>query len=122
MVIVRATDPSGVARRYHDHHHRENANEAPSVTGRAVLTVMEAPDDYVRHSRTSTGRAILESANEYLASQPEEVDSIATWHLEGPDAGAFDLGGHVRAALPELQSLRRTTRIRPTRTGTTCTR
>ena len=28
-----------------------------------------------------------------MATQDDTADSIATWHLEGPDAGAFDLGG-----------------------------
>ena len=98
-IIVRATDPSGLADAIQITITAENANEAPDVTGVAVLRVSEVnasdsddADDYEPFP-TSTGRGRLNSPNEYLASQPEELDSIAVWDLEGPDAAAFDLAG-----------------------------
>ena len=43
-VIVRATDPSGLADNITITITAENANEAPTITGRAELMVMEASD------------------------------------------------------------------------------
>ena len=43
MVIVRATDPSGVADNITITITAEDANEAPSIGGRAEFSVMEDP-------------------------------------------------------------------------------
>ena len=83
-VIVRATDPSGLADNITVTITAENVNEAPTITGRAELMVMEAPD-YV---------ALVHPVNTYLPVEEDHVtDSIATWHLEGDDGAAFDLSG-----------------------------
>ena len=99
MVIVRATDPSGLADNITVTIKAENVNEAPIVTGQAELSVAEltgavyvslpdAPDEQptTPGSRTYTG-------NEYVFEEPDRLDSIADWQLEGDDAGAFDLSG-----------------------------
>ncbi len=86
VVIVRATDPSGEVDNITITITAENANEAPSVAGRAELVVMEA-------SGYAEFTAADGQPSEYIATQPETLDSIATWDLEGADASAFDLGG-----------------------------
>ena len=91
VVVVRASDPYGSVAGSTDvitiTITAEDANEAPEITGRAVFTVMEAPsyDDFPEATA---------SANRYVAEQDETNDSIATWHLEGPDGGLFDLAGN----------------------------
>ena len=84
MVIVRATDPSGLADNITVTITAENVNEAPTITGRAELMVMEAPG-YV---------ALVDPVNTYEPVEEDHVtDSIATWHLDGDDGAAFDLSG-----------------------------
>ena len=98
-VIVRATDPSGEADNITVTITAENVNEDPIVTGRAEISVMEG---------TSAGYTILPDApdvqpdnagsrtynkNEYVFEEPDYLDSIADWQLEGDDAAAFDLSG-----------------------------
>ena len=98
-VIVRATDPSGLADDIMVTITAENVNEDPIVTGQAELSVAEGTDE---------GYTILPDApavqpnnpgsrtytrNEYVFEEPDYLDSIADWHLEGDDAGAFDLSG-----------------------------
>ena len=97
-VIVRATDPSGLADNITVTITAENANEAPVVTGRAELSVAEGI--------TGTAYVGLPDApgideepdptnqqNEYVYEDPDHLDSIARWTLEGDDAGAFDHSG-----------------------------
>ena len=86
VVIVRATDPSGEVDNITITITAENANEAPVVAGRAELVVMEASG----YAEFTAGDG---QPSEYIATQPETLDSIATWDLEGADASAFDLGG-----------------------------
>ncbi len=105
VVIVSATDPSGVADNITITITAENANEAPIITGRAVLTVNEINSTDEDGTDTTDYEEFLTndyqqfpdqtpSEAEYLVTEPDAAgDSIATWHLEGPDAGAFDLGG-----------------------------
>ena len=98
-VIVRATDPSGLDDDIMVTITAENVNEDPIVTGQAELSVAEG---------TNEGYTILPDApavqpnnpgsrtytrNEYVFEEPDYLDSIADWHLEGDDAGAFDLSG-----------------------------
>ena len=97
-VIVRATDPSGLADNITVTITAENANEAPVVTGRAELSVAEgitgtayvglpdAPGIDQRPDPTN-------QQNEYVYEDPDHLDSIARWTLEGDDAGAFDHSG-----------------------------
>ena len=97
-VIVRATDPSGLADNITVTITAENANEAPVVTGRAELKVAEgitgtayvglpdAPGIDVSPNPTN-------QQNEYVYEDPDRLDSIARWTLEGDDAGAFDHSG-----------------------------
>ena len=97
-VTVRATDPSGLADNITVTITAENANEAPVVTGRAELSVAEGI--------TGTAYVGLPDApgideepdptnqqNEYVYEDPDHLDSIARWTLEGDDAGAFDHSG-----------------------------
>ena len=97
-VIVRATDPSGSYDNITVTITAENANEAPVVTGRAELSVAEGI--------TGTAYVGLPDApgideepdptnqqNEYVYEDPDHLDSIARWTLEGDDAGAFDHSG-----------------------------
>ena len=97
-VIVRATDPSRLADNITVTITAENANEAPVVTGRAELSVAEGI--------TGTAYVGLPDApgideepdptnqqNEYVYEDPDHLDSIARWTLEGDDAGAFDHSG-----------------------------
>ena len=98
-VTVRATDPSGLADNITVTITAENVNEDPIVTGQAEISVPEltgavyvslpdAPDEQPDNagSRTYT-------ENEYVFEEPDHLDSIADWQLEGDDAGAFDLSG-----------------------------
>ena len=97
-VIVRATDPSGLADNITVTITAENVNEDPVVTGRAELSVDEGI--------TGTAYVGLPDApgideepdptnqqNEYVYEDPDHLDSIARWTLEGDDAGAFDHSG-----------------------------
>ena len=98
-VIVRATDPSGEVDNITVTIMAENVNEDPIVTGQAEISVSEladgvylslpdAPDVQPQNdgSRTYT-------ENEYVFEEPDHLDSIADWQLEGDDAAAFDLSG-----------------------------
>ena len=98
-VTVRATDPSGLADDITVTITAENANEDPVVTGQAELSVPEltgtvyvslpdAPD--VQPSNAGSRNY---ERNEYVFDEPDHLDSIADWQLEGDDAGAFDLSG-----------------------------
>ena len=95
-VVVRATDPSGLADNITVTITAENVNEAPIVTGRAELSVAEGTDEY---TALPDAPAITESPNstnqqnEYVYEDPDYLDSIARWRLEGDDAGAFDHSG-----------------------------
>ena len=96
-VVVRATDPSGLADNITVTITAENVNEAPIVTGRAELTVAEEDDDgYTAHQDAPAITAPPDptnQANEYVYVDPDHLDSIARWDLEGDDAGAFDHSG-----------------------------
>ena len=97
-VIVRATDPSGLADNITVTITAGNVNEVPVVTGRAELSVAEgiagtayvglpdAPGIDERPDPTN-------QQNEYVYEDPDHLDSIARWTLEGDDAGAFDHSG-----------------------------
>ena len=98
-VTVRATDPSGLADNIPVTITAENVNEDPIVTGQAELSVPEltgavylslpdAPDV----QPANLGSRNYER-NEYVFDEPDHLDSIADWQLEGDDAGAFDLSG-----------------------------
>ena len=89
-VYVWATDPSGKTDVIKIEITATNANEAPTVTGRPVLTVMEVNStdstdttDYAPFPETTV------SPGEYIATLTESRDSISEWSLTGPDAGAF---------------------------------
>ena len=101
-VIVRATDPSGLADNITVTITAENVNEDPIVTGRAELSVNEGTtdaDDNLVYTSLPDAPGITESPdptnqkNEYVYEDPDHFDSIARWHLEGDDAGAFDHSG-----------------------------
>ena len=98
-VVVRATDPSGEADNITVTIMAENVNEDPIVTGRAEISVPEltggvyvslpdAPDVQPQNDGSRTY-----SENEYVFEEPDHLDSIADWQLEGDDAAAFDLSG-----------------------------
>ena len=97
MVIVRATDPSGWADNITVTITAENVNEDPMVTGRAELSVAEGTDD--GYTTLPDAPAIGQPStptnqqNEYVYEDPDYLDSIARWTLEGDDAGAFDVSG-----------------------------
>ena len=98
MVIVRATDPSGLADTITVTITAENVNEAPIVTGRAELTVAEGTDEgyTALPDAPSIGQPSdpTNQQNEYLYEEPDHlIDSIFRWRLEGDDAGAFDVSG-----------------------------
>ncbi len=100
MVIVRATDPSGEADNITVTITAENVNEDPIVTGLAEISVVpeltggvyvslpDAPDE----QPDNPGSRNYEQ-NEYVFEEPDHIDSIADWQLEGDDAAAFDLSG-----------------------------
>ena len=99
MVIVRATDPSGEADNITVTITAKNVNEDPIVTGRAEISVaelagavyMSLPDAPDVQPTTTGSRTYTE--NEYVFEEPDHLDSIADWQLEGDDAAAFDLSG-----------------------------
>ena len=104
-VVVRATDPSGESDTINVTITAENVNESPSVAGYVALTVREGITDtndmFVYDDLpldfpggTSPFAANVEGEHEYIATEPDLRDSIATWHLEGDDASMFDLSGH----------------------------
>ena len=98
MVIVRATDPSGLADNITITITAENVNEDPIVTGRAELSVVEGTIDITYTSLPDApGLDQLpdptNQRNEYVYEDPDHLDSIARWTLEGDDAGAFDQSG-----------------------------
>ena len=105
MVIVRATDPSGLADNITITITAENVNEDPIVTGRAELSVDEGtiditdPDAVLVYTILPDAPGIDDSPdptnqqNEYVYEDPDHLDSIARWTLEGDDAGAFDQSG-----------------------------
>ena len=105
MVIVRATDPSGLADNITMTITAEKVNEDPVVTGRAELSVAEGtinitdPDAVLVYTSLPDAPGRDASAdptnqqNEYLYEDPDYLDSIARWTLEGDDAGAFDVSG-----------------------------
>ena len=98
MVIVRATDPSGLADNITITITAENVNEDPTVTGRAELSVAEGITGaaYVGLPDAPGIDALpdpTDQQNEYVYEEPDQRDSIARWTLEGDDAGAFDHSG-----------------------------
>ena len=96
-VIVRATDPSGLADYITVTIMAENVNEDPIVTGRAELSVAEGTDDGYTALPDAPGIGAppnpTNQQNEYVYEDPDHLDSIARWDLEGDDAGAFDHSG-----------------------------
>ena len=98
-VTVRATDPSGLADNIPVTITAENVNEDPVVTGQAELSVPELtgavyvslPDAPDVQPDNPGSRNYMR--NEYVFDEPDHLDSIADWQLEGDDAGAFDLSG-----------------------------
>ena len=96
-VIVRATDPFGLADNITVTITARNVNEDPVVTGRAELSVDEGitGTDYVGlpDAPTGTDPRPQDLQNEYVYEDPDHLDSIARWTLEGDDAGAFDQSG-----------------------------
>ena len=98
-VIVRATDPSGLADNITVTIKAENVNDDPIVTGRAELIVAEGTDDEGYTTLLDApGISVLSSEptnqlNEYVYEDPDHLDSIKRWTLEGDDAGAFDQSG-----------------------------
>ncbi len=103
--IVRATDPSGLSDTITITITAENVNEDPIVTGRAELSVAEGtiditdPDAVLVYTSLPDAPAITapptptNQQNEYLYEDPDYLDSIAGWDLEGDDAGAFNHSG-----------------------------
>ena len=97
-VIVRATDPSGLADNITVTITAGNVNEDPVVTGRAELSVNEEDRDdgytALQDAPPITAPADpTNQENEYVYEDPDQFDSIARWTLEGDDAGAFDVSG-----------------------------
>ena len=99
-VIVRATDPSGLADNITVTITAENVNEDPIVTGQAEISVPELTTDGVYVSlpdapdvQPQNDGSRTYSENEYVFEEPDHLDSIADWQLEGDDAAAFDLSG-----------------------------
>ena len=104
-VIVRATDPSGLADNITVTITAVNVNEDPMVTGRAELSVVEGtiditvPDAVLVYTSLPDAPAIgqpstpTDQENEYVYEDPDHLDSIKRWTLEGDDAGAFDVSG-----------------------------
>ena len=104
IVIVRVTDPSSSTNDIEVTITAENVNEAPMVTGRAELSVAEGTIDITDEDAvlvyttlpdapTGTNPNPTGQRNEYLYEDPDHLDSIARWTLEGDDAGAFDQSG-----------------------------
>ena len=99
-VMVRATDPSGEVDNITVTITAENVNEDPIVTGRAEISVPELTADGVYVSlpdapdvQPQNDGSRTYSENEYVFEEPDHLDSIADWQLEGDDAAAFDLSG-----------------------------
>ena len=101
-VTVRATDPSGSTGNVTVTITAVNVNEDPVVTGRAELSVDEGitdADDNLVYTILPDAPAIgqpntpTNQQNEYVYEDPDHLDSIARWTLEGDDAGAFDHSG-----------------------------
>ena len=67
------------------------------MTGRAELSVNEEGDDgytALQDAPPTTAPADpTNQENEYVYEDPDYLDSIARWTLEGDDAGAFDVSG-----------------------------
>ena len=110
MVIVRATDPSGEADNVTVTITAENVNEDPIVTGRAELSVDEGTDDdeYTAlpdapDTQPTTPGSRTNTPNEYVFEEPDHLDSIADWQLEGDDAAAFDLSGRFEPRYIQLK-------------------
>ena len=97
-VSVRATDPSGLADNITVTIMAENVNEDPIVTGRAELRVAEGITG-AAYGRLPDAPGIdqkpdpTNQRNEYVYEEPDHLDSIARWDLEGDDAGVFDHSG-----------------------------
>ena len=98
-VMVRATDPSGEVDNITVTITAENVNEDPIVTGRAEISVPELTEGaYVSlpdapDVQPSTPGSRTHTENEYVFEEPDHLDSIADWQLQGDDAAAFDLSG-----------------------------
>ena len=97
-VVVRATDPSGLADNITVTITAENVNEDPVVTGRAELSVAEgitgaAYEGLPDAPPITKGPEPTNQQNEYVYEEPDQRDSIARWTLKGDDAGAFDNSG-----------------------------
>ena len=92
-VVVRATDPSGLSDAITITIKAENANEAPEVTGRAELSVVEGTTDAGYTALPGDDPDVSNQVNRYEPEEQDYLDSISTWHLEGDDADAFDLSG-----------------------------
>ncbi len=101
-VIVRVTDPSGDSDDLTVTITAGLANEAPSIAGRAELTVYE-DDGYNEFNTDPSGSATVPS--QYEATQEDDRDSIASWALEGDDADAFDLGGPLEPRYLNFKSM-----------------
>ena len=101
-VTVRATDPSGSTGNITVTITAVNVNEDPVVTGRAELDVAEGTTDAdgdlvytILRDAPAIGQPSTPTnqQNEYVYEDPDHLDSIARWTLEGDDAGAFDHSG-----------------------------
>ena len=101
-VVVRATDPSGLFDNITVTITAENVNEDPVVTGRAELSVAEGTtnaDGDLVYTTLPDAPGIddppdpTNQQNEYVYKDPDHLDSIARWYLEGDDADAFDHSG-----------------------------
>ncbi len=105
MVKVRATDPSGEADNIMVTITAENVNEAPIVTGRAELSVVEGTTDITVKDAKLVYTGLpdapginapadpTDQQNEYVYQDPDVLDSIFGWTLEGDDADAFENSG-----------------------------
>ena len=106
-VIVRATDPSGSFDYITVTITADNVNEAPVVTGRAELSVEEGTDDGYTTLPDAPGTLAptnpTHQQNEYVYEDPDYLDSIARWTLEGDDAGAFDHSGRFEPRYLQLK-------------------
>ena len=95
VVRVRATDPAGEDDYIDVTITASNVNEPPAVTGQAELWVNEgiinASDEFVYNALPLVASSHEE--NKYTATEQDEFDSIAKWHLEGDDADLFLLTG-----------------------------
>ena len=104
-IKVWATDPSGLTGNTTVTIAAVNVNEDPVVTGRAELSVVEGTIDITDPDAVLVYTSLPDAPgtdalpdptnqqNEYVYEDPEYLDSIARWTLEGDDAGAFDVSG-----------------------------